>query len=67
MGDTAATVTMIIGGAAVFAYGVLLMVFAVTGKGLAKGLKPEHRVRQGISAFMFMIIGIWLATLGFTE
>ena len=67
MGGTAETVTMFIVGAAVFIYGVLLMFFAVTGKGLAKGLKPEHRIRQGCSAFMIIIIGMWLVSLGFTE
>ncbi|MDE6728991.1 MAG: hypothetical protein K2J80_13810 [Oscillospiraceae bacterium] len=67
MGDTAVTVTMVIGGAAVFAYGVLLMIFAVTDKGFAKKLEPKNRARLGCSAFMTMLMGIGLISFGFTE
>lgn len=67
MGDTAANVITVVFGAAVFAYGVLLMVFAITGKGFAKRLDSAHRARLGCSAVMVMIIGIWLAALNFTE
>lgn len=67
MADTMSAVVMTVFGSAITVYGVLLMIFAITGKGLAKGLKPEHRARQGISAFMIIVIGIWLASLGFTE
>ena len=67
MGGTAAIIIMVILGVAVFAYGVLLMVFAVTGKGFAKRLDFFHRARLGCSAVMTMIIGIWFVTLGFTE
>lgn len=67
MGDTTATVIMIIFGAAVMAYGVLLMVFAITGAGFAKKLKPVNRARLGCSAAMIILIGLWLVTLNFTE
>ena len=61
VGDTVLTVIMVSIGAAVFAYGVLLMVFAITGKGFAKRLDSAHRARLGFSAVMTMIIGLWLA------
>lgn len=67
MGDTAAIVTMTVFGVAVFAYGVLLMVFAITGKGFAKRLDSAHRARLGCSAVMTMLIGLWLLVRNFTE
>lgn len=67
MGDTASTVTMVIVGAAVFAYGALLMVFAITGKGFAKKLEPRDRARLGCSAALTMFMGMGLASFGFTE
>lgn len=62
MSDTAAVV-MTVFGIMVAAYGVLLMFFAITGKGFAKKLEPVHRARLGCSALMIMLIGIWLVTL----
>ncbi|MDE7399786.1 MAG: hypothetical protein K2N06_09700 [Oscillospiraceae bacterium] len=67
MDNTASTVIMIIVGAAIFAYGVLLMIFAITGKGFAKMLDSAHRARLGCSAVMTMLIGLWLVALNFTE
>ncbi|MBD5112231.1 MAG: hypothetical protein HDT42_06835 [Ruminococcaceae bacterium] len=67
MGDIASTVIMVIVGAAIFAYGVLLMIFAIMGKGFAKKLDSAHRARLGFSAVMTMIIGLWLVAMNFTE
>ena len=38
MGDITSTVVMTVFGTAIAVYGVLLMVFAITGKGFAKKL-----------------------------
>lgn len=62
MSDTAAVV-MAVFGITIAAYGVLLMFFAITGKGFAKKLEPRHRARLGCSALMIILIGIWLVTL----
>lgn len=62
MSDTAAVV-MAVFGITIAAYGVLLMFFAITGKGFAKKLEPSHRARLGCSALMIILIGIWLVTL----
>ncbi len=66
MGDITSTVVMTVFGTAIAVYGVLLMVFAITGKGFAKKLEPRHRARLGCSALMTIIIGAWLVSIGFT-
>ncbi len=66
MGDTTTAIVITVFGTAVAAYGVLLMVFAITGKGPAKKFEPRHRARLGCSAFMIIIIGVWLVSLNFT-
>ncbi len=55
MGDTTTAIVITVFGTAVAAYGVLLMVFAITGKGSTKKLEPRHRARLGCSAFMIII------------
>lgn len=64
--ETKTTIVSAAIGIIIILIGVLLMVFAVSGKGVAKGLKPVNRAKLGCSAAMTILIGFWFLTRIFT-